>query len=142
MQLGSKVFISAATLIFATTLSSLAQDASNSYSIKFALKTSDGRYFGGTAVCKKNSDCHVQFDKGFRMSLIDYKDSYSFSIYNISDEPSLQRCCSFENGKDTISLYRKNRKHAVRLYNSVRQDLSYKKLIIYGDIFIDTSGRD
>jgi len=140
MQLASRFFISAAMLIFATALPSYAQNApKNTSSIKFLLKMSDGRYFGGTAICKKNSDCHTRFDRGFRMSLIDYKDNYSLSIYNISDDPSLQRCCSFENGKDVISLDRNNNKHVVKLYHSVRQNLSYEEFTKYGDLFINIS---
>ncbi|CDX39989.1 hypothetical protein MPLSOD_40277 [Mesorhizobium sp. SOD10] len=119
---------------------SFAQNTSeSSYSIKFVIKMSDGRYFGGAAVCKKNFDCNVQFDDGFQMSLIDYKDNYALSIYNISSDQSLQRCRSFGTGKDTIYLDRKKRKYIVKLYRSMRQDLSYEYPVIYGDMFLDIS---
>jgi len=90
-------------------------------------------------MCKKNSDCNVHFDDGFQMSLIDYRDNYSLSIYNISSDQSLQRCCSFETGKDTISLDRKKIKYIVKLYRTNKQNLSYQHPSLYGDMFLNIS---
>lgn len=135
-----RFFFSASILFSAAVPPSFAQNTlEDTYSIEFVIKMSDGRYFGGSAICKKNSDCNIQFDDGFQMSIIDYKDNYSLSIYNISSDQSLQRCCSFETGKYSISLDRNKVKYIVKLYHTNRQNLSYQHLVLYGYMFLNIS---
>lgn len=143
MHLAVTLLISAAMLPITDSPPAFSpKKSSDTYNIKFALKTIDGRYFGGSATCKKRSDCHAEFGNGFKMSIIDYKDNYSISIYNISDDPSLQRCCSFITGKGTTSLDARHIKHTIRLYHHIRDELSYQPPVMYEDLFLITEHDD
>ncbi|WP_354487940.1 hypothetical protein [Mesorhizobium robiniae] len=139
----STFVISVMALISVMAAPSFSKEPSDSsYSIKFVLKMSDGRYFGGSAICKKKSDCDAPFEGMFKIGIIDYKDGYSLSIYNFSRDLSLLGCCSFENGDDSIRLDRTKAKHTINLYYLVGKDLDYVVPRKYGDLFLIISDND
>ncbi|WP_157385654.1 hypothetical protein [Mesorhizobium sp. STM 4661] len=115
------------------------EPSESNYSIKFVLKMSDGKYFGGVGTCKKNSDCGVEFEGKFQINIIEYKESYRLSIYNFGSDMSLLRCCSVENRTESIMLDHKKNRNTIKLYYLVGRDLVYVVPKKYGDLFLIVS---
>ncbi len=104
------------------------------YSVRFVVRMSDGQYFNVSSACSRKYYCDIRFGESFGLSIGDYGKSYSLSMtdYDVNATP----CCSFPNGKHSMEVSKNESRVSTIFYQSVADDLAYRRARQIGEIFV------